>query len=335
MSVKRKVINLAEDSLVGFDYLVEGQSLPLVGYPKVRGIKLSQWIAENTELIERKLHQSGAILFRGFEMSSATDFLELLRSFSMEILPYKERSSPRTQILNGIYTSTDYPQEHTIFLHNENSYQAVWPLKILFFCKVPSETGGETPIADCRRILARIPARTIELFKRKKIMYVRNYGNGFGLPWPTVYQTRSQKEVDEICRRSNIETLWLGDERLRTKAVREAVAHHPFTDEPTWFNHATFFHYTNLDPQIRQALIEGLSEENLPTNSFYGDGSQIEADVIEELREIYEKEKVMFTWERGDVLLADNMLVAHGRQPYSGKREILVGMMQPIEHRQS
>jgi alpha-ketoglutarate-dependent taurine dioxygenase len=35
---------------------------------------------------------------------------------------------------------------------------------------------------------------------------------------------------------------------------------------------------------------------------------------------------ISFRWERGDVLLLDNYLVAHGRNPYEGPRKILVAM---------
>ena len=34
-------------------------------------------------------------------------------------------------------------------------------------------------------------------------------------------------------------------------------------------------------------------------------------------------------WQEVDVLLLDNMLVAHGRAPYTGARAILVGMAEP------
>jgi len=75
------------------------------------------------------------------------------------------------------------------------------------------------------------------------------------------------------------------------------------------------------------------SEDELPTNTYYGDGEPIESDVLEELRAAYHAETVSFPWQRGDVMLLDNMLVAHGRAPYSGPRKILVGMSEPIDRR--
>jgi alpha-ketoglutarate-dependent taurine dioxygenase len=48
--------------------------------------------------------------------------------------------------------------------------------------------------------------------------------------------------------------------------------------------------------------------------------------VVEELRQAYQQETVSFPWQSGDVLMLENMLVAHGRESYSGERKILAAM---------
>jgi hypothetical protein len=39
---------------------------------------------------------------------------------------------------------------------------------------------------------------------------------------------------------------------------------------------------------------------------------------------------VAFPWQKGDILLLDNMLVAHGRAPYAGPRKVVVAMAEPV-----
>src|SRR5262249_21300199 len=248
---------------------------------------------------------------------------------SAEPLPYRERSSPRTRVSNNIYTSTDYPANRSIFLHNENSYQLTWPMKIFFFCMTPSIRGGETPIADCRKVFGRIDLKIRQRFIEKNWMLVRNFGNGLSLPWQSVFQTEDKSAVETYCLNARIETEWRGD-CLRTRQVRRAVAQHPATGEIVWFNHAAFFHVSTLEPSAREALLEGLEEEDLPNNTYYGDGSPIELSVLDEIREAYRSETVSFPWQKGDVLMLDNMLVAHGRRPYVGQRDILVAMTEPF-----
>jgi hypothetical protein len=98
-----------------------------------------------------------------------------------------------------------------------------------------------------------------------------------------------------------------------------------------WFNHATFFHVSTLDARLRQTLLQQYeNDEDLPTNTYYGDGTPIEPEVLDLLRGAYRKETVLFPWKRGDLLLLDNMLAAHGRTSYKGERSILVGMSESI-----
>jgi len=166
-------------------------------------------------------------------------------------------------------------------------------------------------------------------------MYVRNFGDGFGLPWRTVFQTDDRSVIEEHCRRNGIDTKWKDGDRLRLRAVRRAVHKHAYTGEEVWFNHATFFHISTMEPSVREALLAELAEDDLPTNSYYGDGSPIEPEVLEELRRRYHEETVIFSWRQGDTLLLDNMLAAHGRAPFSGPRKILVGMAQQFGETES
>ncbi|MDT5270749.1 MAG: hypothetical protein QOH49_2935 [Acidobacteriota bacterium] len=308
-----------------------GTILPLVLRPASGRPSLVEWAREHRGLVESHLYEHGGLLFRGFRVDTAAEFGEFIRSVSGELLEYRERSSPRSEVGANVYTSTDHPPDQSIFVHNENSYQQNFNLKIFFFCETPAARGGETPIADCRQILPQLDPRVRDRFIEKGWMYVRNYGDGFGLPWQTVFQTEDRSVVEEHCRRNDIRVEWKDGNRLRTRKVLPAVSTHPRTGEPIWFNHATFFHYSTLEPWVKEAMLEEFDrEEDFPTNTFYGDGSPIEPSALESLRELYRRATIIFPWERGDVMLLDNMMVAHGRTPYGGERRILVGMSEPV-----
>ena len=327
--LRRKAVRVSQQELVKESLLRPGASLPLVIEPAVQGVDLTAWASSNRESLGKKLAEHGGILFRGFQVSSAEDFESFIPAVSEDSLEYRERSSPRTAVHGNIYTSTDYPAEHPIFLHNENSYQNTWPMNIFFYCHINAEEGGETPIADCRKIYQRIDPEVRQRFAEKKWMYMRNFGDGFGLPWPTVFQTTDKAEVEAYCARSGIAVEWKEGGGLRTRAVRPAISKHPKTGEMVWFNHATFFHVSTLEAETRESLLSEFAEEDLPTHTYYGDGSPIEPAALDHLREIYRDEMVVFPWQRGDILMLDNMLVAHGRQPFKGQRKVLAGMSEP------
>lgn len=330
--MKRKLVSISEESMVNAEPLFPGRRLPLKITPAGEGIDLNAWAARNGSYIRERLSEHGGLLFRNFGVRTADEFEGFIAVVSGETLEYSERSSPRSRVMSSnIYTSTDYPASQSIFVHNENSYKRNFNQKIFFYCETPSIRGGETPIADCRNVYQRISAEVRNRFIEKNWMYVRNYGDGFGLDWQTAFQTADKNAVEQHCKRNGIEVEWSADGRLRTHAILPAVIKHPHTGEMVWFNHATFFHISTLDPSLREGLLAGFEQEaDLPTNTYYGDGSPIEPETLEELREAYRQETVSFPWQQGDVLMLDNIFAAHGRAPYEGTRRILVGMTELI-----
>jgi alpha-ketoglutarate-dependent taurine dioxygenase len=158
---------------------------------------------------------------------------------------------------------------------------------------------------------------------------VRNFGTGYGLSWQTAFQTDDRDQVTRYCEAEGIQCEWLSPERLRIRQRRPAIAKHPITGESVWFNHAVFFNISTLDSAMRATLLAELAEKDLPYNTYYSDGSPIELEVLDILREAYQKETIAFRWQKDDLLLLDNMLAAHGRSSFEGPRQIVVGMAEP------
>ena len=258
--------------------------LPLVIEATTRAVDLCAWAGTRRAELEQKLFEHGALLFRGFGIDRVEPFERLIGQLSSGALEYQFRASPRTRLGGNIYTSTDYPADQRIFPHNEHSYSPRFPLRLFFGCSQPAAEGGETPIGSTRAVMARIPAEIQTRFKRRKILYVRNYGDGFGLPWQTVFQTHDRAEVERYCSSVGIEAEWKDGDRLRTRQIGEALIRHPYTREWIWFNHATFFHVSTLPETISRGLQHSFGPFDLPTNTFYGDGAAIERGPARERR---------------------------------------------------
>ncbi len=104
------------------------------------------------------------------------------------------------------------------------------------------------------------------------------------------------------------------------------MAVHPDTGEQVWFNQAHHYHVESLEEEVTKALRDTFAEEDLPRHAYFGDGSPIDHKTLEHIYECYERNSNSFLWERGDVIILDNMLVAHSRTPYRGERLIALAL---------
>ena len=328
-AIRRRTISVSQESMVRAEELVPGQSLPLMVRPAVERLDALAWARSNRDWVEARLLEHGGLLFRGFDVADVPGFERFVVALCEGLLDYQDRVQPRSQVGGHVYTSTEYPPEQTIEFHNESAYAATWPRKVLFYCVLPAAAGGETPIADGRRVLAAIPQSVRDVFADKQLTYVRNFGEGFGITWQDAFQTEDREVMEQFCRDSGIEFDWRTGDRLRTRSRRPAIVQHPATQEAVWFNAAISSHVSTLEPSVRRALVGEFGEAGVPKNVTYGDGSPIEASALAAVRRAYAQETITFPWHEGDILLLDNMLAAHGRRPYRGDRKVVVGMAQP------
>lgn len=305
---------------------LEGQGLlPLVIEPRTE----ADWrtcFADIKEVIDAQLEKVGGVLLRGFKISDEKDFQAFAKAFGEELLSYDYASTPRSNVEGKVYTSTEYPAHQVIPLHNEQAYTLSWPMRIWFCSLKVAEEGGETPIADSRQIYNLIDPDIRARFEQKKLMYVRNYGNGLDLPWEKAFSTESKAQVESFCKDNQIEFEWLSDDELRTRQICQATMSHPRTGEKVWFNQAHLFHVSNLQPHVRETLISIVGEENLPRNVYYGDGTAIDEKDLDHVRQVMDDCEVKFLWEEGDVMMLDNMLTAHARGTFKGDRKVVVAM---------
>lgn len=303
--------------------------LPLVISPRRAGVHLSDAARELVSAAERHLPEAGGVLFRGFEVPTLDAFRGFAAAFGSPLLGYEFGSTPRSKLRDGVYTSTEYPAHQHIPLHNEQAYCRQWPMKIWFHCAIAAPSGGETPICDSREVFRRIPAAVRRELVERGLMYVRNFGGGLDVPWPDVFNTSDQREVEAYCKEQGISCEWKADGELRTRQVCQVVARHPRSNEPCWFNQAHLFHVSSLEPEVKEALLGAVDREDLPRNVYHADGSPIDDSLLDEVRAVLEQVKIVFPWQAGDVLLLDNMLSAHGRCPFEGPRKIVVAMAEP------
>ena len=288
-----------------------------------------EWLAEYRTAIRQALHRFGSVLIRGLPVDSTAAFAAARDQLLDQRVPYREKSTPRSDFGEGVYSSTDMPAMHPIRLHNENSYVLDFPGVLLFGCVVAPDEGGATTVGDSREVLARVDPAVRDRFARDGWALLRNYHPSMSLPWSTAFGTDDRNALEDYFRSMRIAWHWYPGDRLLTSQRRSVVVRHPETGEPTWFNHVAFWNRFTLNPEMREVLLASYGEDGLPYDTVYGDGEPVSAEVIEHLNDVYDQVARRETYRVGDLLLVDNLLACHGREPYRGDRRILVAMGEP------
>jgi alpha-ketoglutarate-dependent taurine dioxygenase len=281
------------------------------------------WAGTYREPLRMAVMTHGAVMLRGLPVDLTT-FRAVVTAVGGTMIPYRERSTPRTQVDGDIYTSTEYPPDQRIPLHNENSYSASWPSMLFFLCERPAESGGATPIASSRAVFETIPAAVRDRFA-DGVRYTRAFREGLGLSWQEAFQTGSPAAVERYCRQHSQQFEWAGPV-LRTSHVQPAWRPEPRSGAQVWFNQAHLFHVSALEEEVREALLLTYGERDLPRNAYLADGRPIPAGDLAAITAAYDRCELVLPWENGSLLIIDNMLTAHGRAPYRGSRRVLVAM---------
>jgi alpha-ketoglutarate-dependent taurine dioxygenase len=337
------MLALLEEQLEDRVEFLNEECLPVMIRP-VAGEKLEALLRTEREPLREILRRYGAILFRDFGLRSAEDFQKAAaQCFEGDLLPYLGGLSPRGQVKEGVFESTKLPAYMRITQHHEMSYLPNPPRAIAFFCELEPQQGGETPLADSRKVYKQIPAGLRERFEQSGVCYHRTlYGPKRNFvyaalnrwlkvrrSWMETFLTTDRSVVERLCAEQGGTAHWDGEDGVRMSNILPAVRRHPETGEKLWFNHVTTFLMTPESAGMMRYLLYRLAYLNplhRPVHATLGNGEPITLEELRTINEAVDSATVRFKWKQGDLLLVDNLQVSHGRMPFRGARRILVAM---------
>nr|WSW67732.1 TauD/TfdA family dioxygenase [Streptomyces sp. NBC_00995] len=286
------------------------------------------WSAEHRATVLRAIETHGAVLLRGLAVDTPEAVEAVARALGVEPVEERERFAGRRTYRPGVQGSSEWPADEPMCMHHELSYAAEVPSVAVFGCLTAPPEGGATAVADGHEVLRALPAGLVDRFARQGWQLTRTYRE-VGVAWTEAFGTDDPARVAEYCAASGIEHTWLPDGALRTRQRRSAVSDHPVSGTPLWFNQIAFLNELTLDPMIREYLTDVYGADALPFTTAYGDGTPIPAEVIATIDTAYRGATRREPWQAGDVLLVDNIRMAHSREEYRGEREIVVILGDP------
>ncbi|KAM0748748.1 Clavaminate synthase-like protein [Meredithblackwellia eburnea MCA 4105] len=303
------------------------------------------------ELKRLLVQHGGALIIRGTHAAEPAEFSKLVHAFKLGN-PHHELGNPviRNIFAKNVATANEGPQDLPVYPHSEFGWSRNFPDYISFFCRHPADTGGETPINSGLEVLARVQAeipQLIEELKNRGAQYQYRYqrhvnpnsnsGNSLARAYPDAglletddEDTLRAKIEPQVKRHADIWS-WADDGTLTVTHKLKSIREHPETKEEVWFG--------NLVSQTLLARRYGaLDYPHKGTDGAYhqvpayGDGTPIPIEWLLKVADIIDEVRVLINWQLGDLLLLDNYLVQHARQPSTGDRRILASLWDSPGH---
>ena len=295
------------------------------------GADPATWAEEHRGRLRLLVREHGAVRVCGLGLRYPDQVATVFRRLGGDLMIEREGLGSRRAYGDGVYASSVWPPNRPIRMHHELSHRSEVPGLLLFACLTAPSAGGATGLADASAVLAALPSDLVARFERVGWLLTRTYHGDVGRSLAEVFGTEDRAAVGSYCRANGIEHEWRSGGELRTRQRRRAIVRHPVTGRRCWFNQVAFLSEWTIDPDVRDYLVKVYGADGLPFSTRFGNGDPIGEDVVRLLDDIYDAHTVREPWQQGDLLLVDNIRTAHGREPFEGPREVLVGMAEPTQ----
>jgi hypothetical protein len=290
------------------------------------------WVTSRRDELLELADQHGAVLFRGFPLTTPEDLDAFIAAFKLRNFPYYESLSNAVRVnwTERVFSANEAPPEVTIYFHHEMAQTPIFPAKLFFFCQQPAEEGGATPICRSDILLERLAKRCPNFARdceEKGLQYSNvmpaenDPKSGMGRSWQSTLGAKTRADAEARLKSLGYSWEWLPDDCLRATTPVLPAIREVSPGRKTFFN------------QLIAAFRGWKDTRNDPSKAIrFGDGSPLDRDAVQVAIDLAEELAFDVPWQRGDAVLVDNFLVMHGRRTFRGTRKVLASLAEPQTH---
>ena len=225
-----------------------------------------------------------------------------------------------------IFTANEAPNDAIIPFHHELAQSSNPPDYIAFYCKMKSESGGQTPLLDSNLVYRFVHEnfKNIELkLKTLGVRYTRilpeqdDLTSPLGRSWKNTYNVNDKKSLESVLSvKDGLTYQWLDNDNISiTSEILPAIFYNQEVKNYVFFN------------SIIAAFNGWQDTRNNRFNSItYGNGEKIDTEFLDSLTEFAKNNSLIWDWNPGDIIWIDNRQAMHSRLPYYGTRKIYASL---------
>jgi len=295
--------------------------------------------AEAVAKVHRKLDIERAALLRNTGMVEPGEMAAWAQLLGLQQMDYTGGTGHRKPMGGGVLSVGIEPHYTNIEPHCEMSFWTFYPRYILFGCVEIPAKGGETVIADNRRVTEGIlETETGQRIFEKGIRYIRNFADADSpdcIPstksWQEAFEISDWSELESFCEDKDWHLLRRDDGSAQVSYCEVGFEYDPRTE--------TNLLFTSM-ARLGRAFDDwppynSLPNDQRPYHATYADGTEFSGEDLDTLEGIFARHSIPIPWQPGDIAVLDNITWPHARPPYrlrrGEQRRIGVLVSEPVE----
>jgi hypothetical protein len=296
------------------------------------GPRWRDWLTRHADGVRGLVGEHGAVRVVGLAIGGPGDLVDARTALGARPAYAREHFAPRRALGDGVYATPEWDPQREMCPHHEQSFAVDFPGLMLLGCVSAATGGGEVSLCDTRKLLAGLPADAVARFDRQGWRLVRTFHPFFGISWSDAYGVDDRPALERFCASRAISLRWEPGGAAHTCQHRPALVRHPVTGDRCWFNDLAFLSLWSVEPAEREVLRQAFGPDGVPLNTAYGDGTALDQATYRAVQSAYTRAAYRLRWSAGDLLVLDNLLMAYGRQAFTGPLEIIHALAEPRSH---